>query len=238
MYRPQTFILIHGAWHASWCWGRVAKELSLQGHKVLMPDLPGHGRNKQRSHGVGLADYVTSVLDLIQQQAEPVTLVGHSMAGLIISEIAERVPQAIRELVFIAAYVPYNQCSLFSLAQDLESNNVTPLLIIDETLQEIRLQDSPDLGSVFFNRCSRQDAQEAMSQLHAQPLRPFMEPVNIGEHFMRAAKRALVCRYDQALLLSDQLRMSRDVTENIIYLDADHAAYYSAVGQIVDALLK
>lgn len=238
MQGAQTFILIHGAWHASWCWKPIAKELILKGHKVFMPDLPGHGLKSHRSSSIGLADYVNSVVQLIQHQQEQVILVGHSMAGLVISEVAEIIPDAIRELVFVAGYVPQDQKSLFSLAQESESNNLTPFLIIDEQLQEIRLQFSPDLIDVFFNCCSREDAQKAVSQLQAQPIRPFTETVHIGEKYTRIPKRSLVCRYDNALLLSDQLRMSRVVTDNIIYLDADHAAYYSGVKQIVDELLK
>ncbi|WP_454783348.1 alpha/beta hydrolase [Legionella sp. WA2022007384] len=238
MQSAQTFILIHGAWHASWCWRRIAKELFLKGHKVLMPDLPGHGLKSQMSSSIGFNDYVQSIVTLIEQQPEQVTLVGHSMAGLIIAKAAEIIPEAIRELIFVAAYVPQDHKSLFSLAQESESNNLTPYLIIDEALQEIRLQRSPDLVNVFFNCCSLEDAQKAMARLQPQPLRPFIESVHIGEQFTRISKRSLVCRYDKVLLLSDQLHMSREVTDNIVYLDADHAVYYSGVSQIVDELIK
>ncbi|MCW8410178.1 alpha/beta fold hydrolase [Legionella sp. PATHC035] len=238
MQNSQTFILIHGAWHASWCWKRIAEGLSLNGHKVLTPDLPGHGLKKQVSSCIGLVDYVNDVLQLIQYQQEQVILVGHSMAGFVISELAEIIPNAIRELIFVAGYVPQDQKSLFSIAQESESRNLTPFLIIDELLQEIRLKRSPALAHVFFNRCSRDEMHHAVSKLQNQPLRPFIEPARIGKHFAGIPKRSLVCRYDQALLLSDQLRMSREVTDNIVYLDADHAAYYSGVRQIVDELLK
>ena len=40
-----TFILIHGAWHGSWCWERVAPLLTEQGHTVITPDLPGMGKD-------------------------------------------------------------------------------------------------------------------------------------------------------------------------------------------------
>ena len=239
MQNSRTFILIHGAWHASWCWKRIAKALSLKGHKVYTPDLPGHGSlNNQISGSIGLADYVHRVAALIQQQQEQVTLVGHSMAGLVISGVAEIVPDAIRELIFVAGYVPQDQTSLFLLAQESESHKLTPFLIIDEPLQEIRLQCSPLLVDILFNCCSSEDVEKALTQLQAQPLRPFTESVHLGEQFTRITKRSLVCRYDHALFLSDQLRMSREVTDNIIYLDADHAAYYSGAGQIVDELLK
>lgn len=129
MQNAQTFILIHGAWHASWCWNPIAKELILKGHKVFMPDLPGHGLKNQISSVIGFTDYVNCVVQLIQQQQEQVILVGHSMAGLVISEVAEIIPDAIRELVFVAGYVPQDKKSLLSLAQESASNNLTPFLI-------------------------------------------------------------------------------------------------------------
>lgn len=69
---------------------------------------------------------MNSVIQLVQNQQEQVILVGHSMAGLIISAVAERIPEAIGELVFVAGYVPHDQKSLFSLALESESNNLTP----------------------------------------------------------------------------------------------------------------
>lgn len=38
---PQTFVLVHGAWHGGWCWRRVADQLQRAGHKVYTPTLTG-----------------------------------------------------------------------------------------------------------------------------------------------------------------------------------------------------
>src|SRR5205814_7206379 len=42
-----TFVLVHGAWHGSWCWKRVRRALQLGGHDVFTPTLTGVG---ERSH--------------------------------------------------------------------------------------------------------------------------------------------------------------------------------------------
>jgi pimeloyl-ACP methyl ester carboxylesterase len=42
------YILIHGTWHASWCWKRVAPLIKGKGYKVLAPDLPGHGEDRTK----------------------------------------------------------------------------------------------------------------------------------------------------------------------------------------------
>lgn len=231
------FLLIHGAWHASWCWERVAKQLIGLEHQVITPDLPGHGANIRASHTVNFNDYVSSTIELIQQQSEPVTLVGHSMGGLIISQVAEHIPDRVRELVYVAAYIPQHQQSLLSIAEESASREVSPLLIIDQQKQEIRLNSTPEISNIFFNRCLREDADYASKKLQVQPLQPFTQSVKLSKHFDSVSKKSLVCRFDRAIYFNDQLRMSKQVTDNIVYLDADHAAYYSGAGEIAQALM-
>ena len=40
---PQTFVLVHGAWHGGWCWRRVSDLLARPGHEVFTPTLTGLG---------------------------------------------------------------------------------------------------------------------------------------------------------------------------------------------------
>jgi len=35
------FVLVHGAWHGSWCWKRVRTSLQAKGHDVFTPTLTG-----------------------------------------------------------------------------------------------------------------------------------------------------------------------------------------------------
>ena len=236
MQTSRTFIFVHGAWHASWCWQAIATSLRAQGHTVCTPDLPGHGTNLCPAHTIQFDDYVTSIVTRVKKTTQPVTLVGHSMAGLVISQVAEIIPERIHELVFLAAYIPKTHESLFSIAKTSDSHNLTPFLIIDPVKQEIRLKPSPELVNIFFNRSSPSDAEHAIVQLQPEPLQPFQAQVSLGKNFKSVPKRAFVCRDDQALLLSDQLRMSQVVTEDITFLDADHAVYYSGKYDIIRAL--
>jgi pimeloyl-ACP methyl ester carboxylesterase len=228
--------LIHGAWHAAWCWERVAKQLSTKGHLVFTPDLPGHGANIRPAHTITFNDYVVSLINLIQQQTEPVTLVGHSMAGLIISQIAEMIPDHIRELVYVSAYIPKDQESLLSIAEAGESRQVSPFLMIDQAKQEIQLKSSAELKNIFFNCCRDEDAEYAMGKIQTQPLKPFVEKVKLSDRYHRVAKRSFVCRYDKAIFLADQVKMSLCVTDDIVYLDADHSAYFSGERELVIAI--
>lgn len=83
-----TFVLVHGAWHGGWCWEKVVPLLKKEGHEVVVVDLPGHGDNHVPVPEVTLAAYGDHVAGVLDEQAEPVVLVGHSMGGLAISEVA------------------------------------------------------------------------------------------------------------------------------------------------------
>jgi len=231
------YLLVHGAWHASWCWERVAMSLRSEGHQVLTPDLPGHGLNASAAHTIKFSDYTTNIIELIKQQIEPVILVGHSMGGLIITQVADIIPDRIHELIYVAAYIPDDQQSLFSIAENSSSRGASPFLIVDQAKLEIRLKLVSELKAIFFNRCSDYDAEFAMSKLQAQPLKPFMEKVNLTGQFKRVPKRVMACRDDQALILADQVNMARQVTDNIVYLDADHSPYFSTTAEFTSALL-
>jgi pimeloyl-ACP methyl ester carboxylesterase len=108
MSTPNTFVLVHGAWHDGQCWHRVAALLTARGHRVLTPSLTGHG-DKAHLLGpeVGLTTHVDDIVGLIlDQDLRDVVLVGHSYAGLIISSVANRVPERLARLVYVDAMVP------------------------------------------------------------------------------------------------------------------------------------
>ena len=49
-----TFVLVHGAWHGSWCWKRVRKLLQGEGHDVFTPTLTGVGERSPTPVNVGV----------------------------------------------------------------------------------------------------------------------------------------------------------------------------------------
>jgi alpha-beta hydrolase superfamily lysophospholipase len=41
-----TYVLVHGAWQAPYVWDAVKTELVNKGNKVIVVELPGHGRRQ------------------------------------------------------------------------------------------------------------------------------------------------------------------------------------------------
>src|SRR4028119_2195925 len=98
-----TFVLIHGAFHGAWCWDKVTPQLEQGGHEVVALDLPGHGEDQTRAIEVTLESYADRVVEALDAQPEPVVLVGHSLSGTVISQVAERRPEKIDKLGYLCA---------------------------------------------------------------------------------------------------------------------------------------
>ena len=116
---PRTYVLVHGAWGGGWAFRTVDSMLTAAGHHVYRPTLTGLG---ERVHlgtaDVGLSTHITDIANvLLFENLHDVVLVGHSYGGMVITGVADRVPERIRHLVFIDALVPEDGESLFTASR-------------------------------------------------------------------------------------------------------------------------
>jgi len=102
-----SFVLVHGAWHGSWCWKRVRRLLQEKGHSVFTPTLTGLGeRSHLLSPQVTLETHILDIVNLIRwEELSDIVLCGHSYGGCVISGAADRVADRIRSLVYVDAFV-------------------------------------------------------------------------------------------------------------------------------------
>ena len=112
-----NFVLVHGAWHGSWCWARVREALQAAGHGVFTPTLTGLG---ERSHllapGINLSTHIDDVVNLIRwEELHDIVLCGHSYGGAVVTGAADRIADRIRTLVYLDAFVPADGESVHDL---------------------------------------------------------------------------------------------------------------------------
>lgn len=234
----KNFILLPGAWHASWCWRHITPILLKQGHSVITPDLPGHGLDKTPFSDISLKTYVDNISSIVASSQTPITLVGHSMAGVIISQIAENMPNKIDQLIYVAAYIPQNNRSLTQEAKKAKTPGVSTEMIIDEANNVINLRKTERIKELFFNACSKEEADEALQLLQKEPLRPFSDPITISkERFGKVGKLYIECMRDQAVQPEDQKRMYTQANCRVIKIDnADHSPFFSTPRELANAL--
>ncbi len=121
-----TFVLIHGAWSGGWCWKFVSPLLRQAGHDVYAPSLTGLGnRSHLLSREVDLELHIQDVLGVITWgELDNVTLVGHSYGGMVVTGVADRVPDKIGSLIYLDAFMPKSGQALRDLISPERAANI------------------------------------------------------------------------------------------------------------------
>jgi pimeloyl-ACP methyl ester carboxylesterase len=171
-----TFVLVHGAWHGSWCWKRVRKSLQAQGHDVFTPTLTGVG---ERSHllarDVDLDTHIADVENLIRwEELADVVLCGHSYGGCVISGVADRVPDRIRALVYLDAFVLE---AGENVAKHVPEDQYKVLLEGAEAVGEG--WKVPPIPAEVFN-VNAADREWVNRQCTMQPIETFQQPIRLS----------------------------------------------------------
>ena len=226
-----TIVLVHGSWFGGWCWDRTAAALRGRGHEVHADDLPGHGRDTTPAAASTLDAYVDRVCDRIDRLAGPAVLVGHSMGGLVISGVAERLPGRVAKLVYVAAYLLRDGESirtvseLPSAAGSLVRENMVPAP--DWSTAAIRPQG---LQETFFADAPAEDVRRAGELTRPEPTAAFHTPVRLTAARYGIAPRTYVrTKRDRALTPSLQDAMlAATACERVVDIETSHCPMLAA----------
>jgi pimeloyl-ACP methyl ester carboxylesterase len=112
-----TYVLVHGAWGGSYGWRKVRPLLQHAGHDVFTPSLTGLGeRAHLASPAVNLSTHIQDVANAIwYEDLSDIILVGHSYGGMVVTGVAERMPERIQHLVYLDAFLPADGQSLYDM---------------------------------------------------------------------------------------------------------------------------
>jgi pimeloyl-ACP methyl ester carboxylesterase len=242
-----TFVLVHGAWAGAWIWRDLAALLRDAGHDVYAVTLTGLG---DRAH---LADaaidrdvYITDVVNLLEyEDLRDVTLVGHSSGGTVITEVAERVPERLAQLVYLDASVP---------ADGQNDYNID--FLTEETYNAAIAADIADgmaaglpgfrvviPGIEEWIRGSLQDPAAAdwvISKLMPQPLLTFLQPVRLGNPTAAELPRAFIASTEDPMAFSTQTveRVRTDPNWRVVELADNHLAPVNSPQMVAEALVS
>lgn len=173
----KTFVLVHGGFSGGWMWKSVRAYLETEKYRVYTPTLTGLG---ERSHLISpIIDLETHIQDVINvlhfEDLRDVVLVGNSYSGMVITGVADQVPERIGHLIYVDAFVPVDGESVFDLV-------------------------TPSLRSQFLAQANTQGDGWRVSPLSdgdprrmAQPIKTLQQPIrlagapgsNVGHTFIR-----------------------------------------------------
>ena len=191
-----NYVLIHGAWHRGELFESTAAPLIEAGHTVFLPTLYGNGVDDPRD--VGLEAVIEHAISYFEQHdIRDAVVMGHSYAGMIITGLADRIPERIRRLVYWNAFVPLmgdslnnlvppHYAELFEQLVDADGGVALPFEIWRES---------------FINDGSLELAKSAYEKLLPHPYNTFNDGINLSKNPAEIAipKSYLNCTEDTAM---------------------------------------
>ena len=167
-----TFVIVHGAFGGSWEWREVASLLRARGHDVFTPSLTGHAeRVHLATPQTGLETHIQDILNvLVYEDLRDVVLAGQSYGGMVVTGVADRMPERLRHLVYLDALVPKDGQTVFDLLPPPMRQRLTAAA--NESGEGWRVpappfEDDPRIAAF------------ARGRYVASPLRMFEEPVRL-----------------------------------------------------------
>lgn len=236
----ETYVLVHGAWMGKFCWADVASRLETAGHTVLTLDLPAHGEDTLAPNAVTLENYRDAIIRLIGDRHD-VILVGHSMGGMPISIVAEAIPDQLKALVFICAYLPRDGESLLQLSQEDQESHIGSYWRQEDPEHYSPPWIAPEgIVDVFCADCSPEIQATVKTHHRPEPVPPFVTPVALTDTNYGSVPRYYIETLDDHAV-SHQLQtlmLSRVSVARRFQLPSSHSPFFSMPDRLTSCLLE
>jgi pimeloyl-ACP methyl ester carboxylesterase len=217
-----NIVLVHGGWADGSGWNKQIPILRNAGYNVIAVQLPTHS----------LADDVETVKRAISHIGGPVTLVGHSYGGEVITNAAYNNPN-VTGLVYIAAFAPDDGQSLSSFVDPAKFP------------KELFVPDSGGfiyLNSKIFRENFANDVDPAEADVMAIVQKPFNQSIFVEKSGPPAWKQLptwyQISDADHMIPPDVQHMFAERMNATTLSLNASHASYVSHPTEIADFILN
>ena len=217
-----NIVLVHGGWADGSGWNKQIPILRDAGHKVIAVQLPTQS----------LSEDVETVKRAINYIGGPVTLVGHSYGGAVITNAAHNNPN-VTGLVYIAAFAPDEDQAL--------GDFVNPA----NFPKELFLMDSGGfiyLNPEIFRENFAQDVTPEEADLMAIVQKPFNQSNFVAKSGPPAWKELptwyQISDADRMIPPDVQRTFAQQMNATTLNLNASHASYVSHPNEISDFILN
>lgn len=226
------YLLLHGARHGAWCWDALAAEIERNGRSAIAMDLP------IEDDGAGAARYAEVAAAAAADIDGPLTVVAHSLSGLVAPLISELRPVA--EIIFVCSPLPVPGRSL---ADQLA---VEPGMFVAESLRPGQLEGGQTLEPeeqyairTFFADCARDVAVDAASRLRRQTTTVQSEPSPVRWWPPRVPVRYVMGSRDRILSPAwSRAAVPARLGVEPIELDTGHSPFLAAPEALAEVILS
>ncbi|MFL5860867.1 MAG: alpha/beta fold hydrolase [Solirubrobacteraceae bacterium] len=236
-----SFLLIHGAMGAAWCWDRVIPGLAQAGHDAVAIDLPGQGHDATPLEEITLYRYADAVCDALDRLDAPVLLTGHSMGGMVITQAAARRAHRLAGLVYVAAFLPQPGQALIDITHLPEAaGDSVQANIVVEGEPPVATMPPEAAPEALYHCCTPEQIGWALPQRGSQPVIPFTQPFTLdgdSAAFDALPRAYVTCLQDRAIRPAAQRLMYTTAhCDPVIEIDTDHSPWLSRTDELVAAL--
>jgi pimeloyl-ACP methyl ester carboxylesterase len=233
-----TFVLIHGGGHGGWCYNKLSPLLRAAGHLVYSPSLTGCGDRKHLvTTNTDLDTHITDVVNLLEyDDLTDVILVGHSYGGMVITGVADRIPERIGKLVYLDAAHPVDGESLRVLA----SQSIEPTYAGVRTVEGVELVMWPMPGMAgFFGITDPADAAWTDAKLTPHPWKCFDQPLRLAGVEAARRVRRININCTQSLRSSEAQALTRQTEGERNYeIDTGHDLMITEPRAVADIMIE
>lgn len=243
-------VLVHGGAHGAWCWELLIPYLDGNAVAIDLPPKsirggPGRLESLPELRTLTIDDFTRSLLEDVDAAGiERFVLVGHSMGGLTISEVARRAPGRVRHLVYVSCMVPPEGGSAIeALPEDLRD-------MTRHAVEEARRGGDNPIGgldeqtirSMFCNDMDEEQVRFVLERTGTEAAAVLAERVTRAGIPPELPKTFVKLLRDQSLppdrqdVLVENLRASPGGDVDVVTIDAGHDVMISRPRELADVL--
>ena len=217
-----SLLLVHGAWHGSWCWGPLRDALG-DDVRVHTVDLPSVG-DDPAALGDLYAD-AAAVRGALEEVDGPVVVVGHSYGGAVVTE-AVTADSGVAHLVYLCAF----QLDVGDSLLGTVGGQAPPWWDVRERAIGVV---GPE--QVFYNGVPDELTRDSVARIALQSRASVEQPLtNAG--WRHTPSTYVVCEEDRAIPVFAQEAMSSRAGE-VLRLPSGHSPFLSHPAELA-ALLR
>jgi pimeloyl-ACP methyl ester carboxylesterase len=217
-----NIVLVHGAWADGSSWGKVIPILEKAGHRVIAVQMPLHSA----------ADDIATVKRAINHIGGPVTLVGHSYGGFVITNAAYNNPN-VTGLVYIAAFAPD------------EGQSLSNFVDVTKFPKDFLILDSGGFAYInpdMFHGAFAQDVDATEAHIMVVVQKPFTQSIFTEKSGPPAWKQHptwyQVSDSDHMIPPDAQRLFAKQMNATTVSINASHASYVSHPNEIAQLILN
>jgi pimeloyl-ACP methyl ester carboxylesterase len=245
-------VLVHGGSHGAWCWEPLLPFLD---GPVLAVDLPPKALRSGTVRSVPAGDAAAAELasitvsdladsiiaDLDAAGFDRVVLVGHSMAGLSLPEVARRIPERVAHLVFVSASIPEEGGSVLALLPD-EIQEITRESMARAADDATGVLDDETAAYMFCNDMDEEQTRFVLDRLGPEAINLITEdvsrvglPPELPKTYVRLSRDQSLPPETQATMIAN-LAASPGGDLDVVEIDSGHNVMVSHPRELADVV--